>query len=700
MSTFPIYHGITLAANSYIENLVVEKLSSDPVPVEAGRVWYNTTLKVFRQSTLDGGGAVIVRTFATVEELTANVAAETSRAQAAESSLAASILVEQTRATAAESTLQANIDAEATARGLADTTLQANINAEITRASNAEATLQTNLNNEVTRASNAESTLQANIDAEATARGLADTTLQANITSESSRALAAESSLNSAVLAETTRALTAEASLQTALNAAMSNLSWRAPAKAATADSDLNVAADGTALSTLLPFSDDESPAMVIGDFAAGDFLISKNGASSKIFTVVDDGGTLKVTTVGVDALVAGDAFVVYNDLPDSPASQEGMSLYTYSGSDIVKIGDFDWSLATGIDLSGSFISTTGVVTAGDSIEAAIAKLVGNLAAAGSDASALVAAEESRALAAEATLTANLATEVTRATAAEATLTANLAAEVTRASNAETTLTNSVLAEVTRASNAETTLQANIDAEATLRANADSTLTSNLNAEITRATAAEATLTSNLNAEITRATDAETTLTSNLNAEITRATGVEATLQANINTEITRASNAEATLQANITAEQSRAQAAESSLAASIAAEASRAQSVEGNLANLDTTVQTSLVDAINEVVTLVGGGTEAVRDAIDATVFTYDSAVDGSGPATEHIIAHALNYGFVDVGVWIKRADGSYYNDIVSVKVNSNNQITVYLSTAQDVKVICRSAKALGLIA
>jgi len=73
MANFPVYHGITLAANAYVENFHVEILTSDPVPLTAGRVWYNSTDKVFKQSTLDGTGAVVVRTFATKEELDAAV---------------------------------------------------------------------------------------------------------------------------------------------------------------------------------------------------------------------------------------------------------------------------------------------------------------------------------------------------------------------------------------------------------------------------------------------------------------------------------------------------------------------------------------------------------------------------------------------------------------------------------------------------
>ncbi|MDK1290235.1 hypothetical protein [Pseudoalteromonas umbrosa] len=61
--TYPIYHGITLAAQAAFENLVIENLAADPVAPEEGRVWYNGTEKVYRMSVTDDGGAQKTLTF-------------------------------------------------------------------------------------------------------------------------------------------------------------------------------------------------------------------------------------------------------------------------------------------------------------------------------------------------------------------------------------------------------------------------------------------------------------------------------------------------------------------------------------------------------------------------------------------------------------------------------------------------------------
>jgi hypothetical protein len=200
MSDFPIYHGITLAQNAYVENFVVEKLVNDPVPVEAGRAWYNLTDKVWKQSTLDATGAVVVRTFATVEELTAAIAA-----------LNSTISAEATRATNAENALSTNLANEVSRATTAENTLTTNLAAEVTRATAAEATLTTDLAAEVTRATAAENTLTTDLAAEVT------------------RATAAEGVLTADLVAEITRATNAEQALDLRINALGSAFNYVGP---------------------------------------------------------------------------------------------------------------------------------------------------------------------------------------------------------------------------------------------------------------------------------------------------------------------------------------------------------------------------------------------------------------------------------------------------------------------------------------
>lgn len=152
--------------------------------------------------------------------------------------------------------------------------------------------------------------------------------------------------------------------------------SWRDYVKATTGDAGLNAAANDTALSTLLPFSDDNDGNVdVIGEWADGDYILS-NGATDKLFVVFDDAGTLRVTQVGIDPLAAGDTFMVRYYLPD-PAGGENTAIVNYNGTDLVKVADVDWQLATGINLSGGYAAavTAAAVAPNDTVQVAIGKL-------------------------------------------------------------------------------------------------------------------------------------------------------------------------------------------------------------------------------------------------------------------------------------------------------------------------------------
>ena len=126
------------------------------------------------------------------------------------------------------------------------------------------------------------------------------------------------------------------------------------------------------------PFGDDQAPTLVAADFVVNDHIIFGVGGVPKLMRVSAVAAPNITVVDADDPLANNDNFVVRNYLPDSPADQEAQALVHYNGTAILKLGDFNWSLATGITLSNAFAAVVGVVTAGDSIETAIAKLTGN----------------------------------------------------------------------------------------------------------------------------------------------------------------------------------------------------------------------------------------------------------------------------------------------------------------------------------
>ncbi len=111
-----------------------------------------------------------------------NIAAEITRATAAESANTTAITNEVTRATAAENTNATAIAAETTRATTAETANTSAINAEIARATAAEGANTTNLNAEITRAQTAEGLNTTNLNAEITRATNAETANATNIT--------------------------------------------------------------------------------------------------------------------------------------------------------------------------------------------------------------------------------------------------------------------------------------------------------------------------------------------------------------------------------------------------------------------------------------------------------------------------------------------------------------------------------------
>ena len=106
------FHGIKLADNSVIESLRIEQVAADPTPAAAGRLWYNTTEKVFKFSSLDGSDQVVVRQAVSLQEMTSAIAVETA-------ARVADVNAEESARQSADSAIQSELDATQTGAGLA-----------------------------------------------------------------------------------------------------------------------------------------------------------------------------------------------------------------------------------------------------------------------------------------------------------------------------------------------------------------------------------------------------------------------------------------------------------------------------------------------------------------------------------------------------------------------------------------------------
>jgi len=283
------YHGIQLAQGAELRNAVVERLVSDPSPVEVGRSWFNTTEKAYKYSTTDATGALIIRTFtskealdAAVSALNSSIASEAARAIAAESALQASLTSETSRATTAEGALQTSLNSEISRATGAETVLQSNIAAEAARAISAEGVLTSNLSAEAIRATAAEAALGVRVDN--VISNINPTALD-SISELLTAFQAADSDIYSALNTMATNAASALASEVTARGVAEAGLQSNINSEAATRASAISAAQ--TALSN-------EATARAAQDTVLEGLIDSESAARES----ADDDLDARVTTV------------------------------------------------------------------------------------------------------------------------------------------------------------------------------------------------------------------------------------------------------------------------------------------------------------------------------------------------------------------------------------------------------------------
>jgi hypothetical protein len=458
MSNFPMFHGITLADNAYVENLNVEVLSSDPMPVGAGRIWYNSTDKHFKMSTLDATGAVVVRSFATVEEVDAAVAQ-------LQSDYTAAVAAEQTRAVAAEAQVLA--DAKDYADSL-DAAQKTYIDSEIANlVDGAPAVLDTlkeladalRANPNVLTA--IENTINSRID------GVA-----ADLATEVARAQAAELVLTNDLATEVADRIAAVSTEETARIAGDNALDGRLTTVEGQVNGKIgNLATlhttDQSSLVNAINEVQDELDAEVARAQAAE--LVLTNDLASEV------------------ARAQAAELVLTNDLASEVARAQAAEAAEASRAQAAEAAEASRAQAAELVLTNDLASEVSRAQAAELV------LTNGLAQEVADRTAAVAAEASRAQAAEATLTSDLAAEVARAQAAELVLTNDLAseaaariaavsAEQTRAQAAEATLTSDLASEVSRAQAAELVLTNDLATEVAARTAADSAIRSDYNA--------------------------------------------------------------------------------------------------------------------------------------------------------------------------------------------------------------------------
>lgn len=445
MANFPVFHGITLAANAYVENLHLEILSSDPMPVAAGRLWFNSTDKVVRYSALDNTGAVVVRTIKDAEsaatelaDVQAAIAAEEARATAAEGEIASDLADEVTRATAAEAALDAKIDQTKadilggippavldTIKELADALennpdiinvlegmigdVQANLDAEVTRATAAEQGLADDIADEATARAQA-------VSDEAAARAAADTALDGRVTT-------LEGQVNGKIGDLNNLNTSFKGNLVGAINEVNTGLSNEA-ARAAAAEQGL-----------------------------AEDIADEVTRATAAEQGLADDISSEATTRAAADVALGGR---IDTEISDRQAADTALG------------GRID------TEISDRQAAVSAEATARQNADTALG---GRIDTEISDRQTAVSAEATARQNADTALGGRIDSEVTRATAAENAIAADLATEVTRATAAENAIAADLADEITRATAAES-------AEASARAAADTAIRDDYNATV------------------------------------------------------------------------------------------------------------------------------------------------------------------------------------------------------------------------
>lgn len=126
------------------------------------------------------------------------------------------------------------------------------------------------------------------------------------------------------------------------------------------------------------PFTDDNAPLLTAADFVVGSHVIGDADGTPVLYRVSAVSAPNITLSLATLPMVDQDAFVVQSYLPDSPDSQEKSAIAVFSDGVMLKLADFNWNIADGINLSVSYAAVNGSISSADTVNSAIQKLDGN----------------------------------------------------------------------------------------------------------------------------------------------------------------------------------------------------------------------------------------------------------------------------------------------------------------------------------
>jgi len=656
MATFTEFHGISMAENSFIENLVIETLTTDPVPTEAGRIWFNSTDKQYKVSSLDSSGGVIVRSFGTKEDFDAYVANIASQTRGEGSALVgyAGKTGANNKFSLSAGTAEASFDnlvdgIDANAQALADlgtgtlTAIQNEVDAIETGAGlNTDGTYITPSGTYISSSSslaNATELLDAQVKtnadglaAELAARAAAD---DLKVDKAGDSMTGDLSMTNNRITNVGAPVDSQDAANKVYVDNALQGISWKEPVKATTTE---NITLSGT-------------PTIDGVVLAAGDRVLVKdqtNKVENGIYVVSSDTWTRATD---------------FDDTPDTEV-EKGDAVFVENGTAYGSCGftllgnntDGTAGIQVGSDeLDFIQFSGAGQVIAGTGISKNGNEIFVNMGAG-------IVELPSDEVGIDVLPTGSIFTTLDGTTAsvdAGAQLAIKLDGTTLTSTADGLKVSDTVLSGI---SNDITTVQNELDVTQTgAGLETDGTYAANTNANYISGAASLKQADNMLDAQVKTNTDG-------LASEITARSDADTAIQTELdNTQTGAGLGTDGAYTANTNANY-----------------ISNASSLKDADDKLDAQVKINADGLAQEVI----DRTAAVNDlksSINGNTVTFES----TSPATSHVVKHNLASPFVTVAMWVKQDDGSFKNDIAQITLTDNNSLTVDLTVARDIRVV-----------